>query len=157
MFFTSWQNKHLLSQVLCSWREHKSTSQRAQIIFGFKWETLSWLCSGGGILWLVWVTLSPQWKAYHSPKWVEYAMPFRSKKLKPHLLQKVVLWGGLGKNVLWWLSSHLNKHELSMGLSKRALSGRKAEKPWFSSLEELRGIYFLQRAMTPFGPDLCLV
>lgn len=57
-------------------------------------KPLSWLCLSG-ILWLVQVILSPRGRLMSSSKWVEYVMPFHSKKLNPHILQKqeVVFWG----------------------------------------------------------------
>ena len=142
----------------CSWKKHKPTPKRAKIIFGFKWETTFLVTLG-------WHPLAGSCNASHSGrlmssfKWVEYAMPFHSKKLNPHILQKqeVVLWGCLGKNALWRISSHLNKHEHSMDLPTRAFSGWKVEKPLFSSLEKLRGVYFLKRDMTPSGPEFCPV
>lgn len=64
--------------------------------------------------------------------------------------------GCLGKNVLWRTSSHLNKHEHSMGLPEGAFSGQKVEKPLFSCLEKLRGDDFLVRAVAPSGPTCVL-
>lgn len=141
----------------CSWKKHKSTPQRTKIIFGFKWETTFLVTLG-------WHPLAGSYNTPHSrrlmssSKWVEYAVPFHSKKLSPHILEKreAVLWGCLGKNVLWWVSSHLNKREHSKGLPTRTFSGWKVEKPPFSSLGKPR-VHFLKREMTLSGPEFCPV
>lgn len=73
-----------------SWRKHKSTPKRAKIIFGFKWETTFLVTLG----WHPLAASCNSGRLMSSSKWVEYAMPFHSKKLNPHILQQeVVLWG----------------------------------------------------------------
>lgn len=85
----------------CSWRRHKSTPQRAQIMFGSKWETTFLVTLGWQSLAALGSTF-PRWKASSSSRWVEYVMSFHSEKLNPHILQKqeVVLCGLLGKECL---------------------------------------------------------
>lgn len=120
-------------------------------------KPLSW-SRLGGILWLVQVTLSLSGRLRVPLGGLNMLCLFTQRN-SIHIFyrsKRLSFAGWLGKNVLWQTSSHLNKHEHSMGLPERAFSGQKVEKPLFSSLEKLRGVDFLVREVAPSSPTCVL-
>lgn len=136
----------------CRWRKHKSTPKEPKSYLDPSGKPLSW-SRLGGILWLVQVTLSLSGRLWVPLGGLNMLCLFTQRN-SIHIFyrsRRLSFAGCLGKNVLWWKSSHLNKHKHSMGLPERAFSGQKVEKPLFSSLEKLRGVNFLVREVAPSG------